>query len=429
MARLIINPETPSAWEFPLAPGVNRLGRGPENDLILDHASVSSQHCELRVEGAGAVLRDVGSVSGSFVNGELVEQANLASTQRFKLGEVELEFIEETAAPGTAAPPPTSAPQAPPTREAPTPVATGLRPGRCRHHPRELARWTCPKCGRGFCDLCVSTRSGGQSTNRFCRVCGVECAVAVVPPEAMVMPLTFREGTMAAFSYPFRGDGPMLLATGTVFFLLLRLPQLFSGTELIVGAGAVLILGVFGTGYLFNFAKTIVTSTVEDRSDLPDWPEFTDWIQDVCVPLGQLLGLLAFCFGPSVVLRFWHPDSDSLTAVLRGGALAVGAFLAPMAVLAVAMFDSAGALGPLFLIGSIRRTFRPYLVAVAIFGVVVGTEFGLVPLVEVFLPIPLLPALLGQFLSLYLLTVGMRVLGLFYRAHQDRLRWFKVRDH
>ena len=62
-------------------------------------------------------------------------------------------------------------------------------------------------------------------------------------------------------------------------------------------------------------------------------------------------------------------------------------------------------------------------------GVVVGTEFGLVPLVEVFLPIPLLPALLGQFLSLYLLTVGMRVLGLFYRAHQDRLRWFKVRDH
>ena len=58
-----------------------------------------------------------------------------------------------------------------------------------------------------------------------------------------------------AFLYPFQGSGVMLLGADTVcFYLLGHLP----------------LLGVIITGYLFNYAKSIITSTASGRPDPPD---------------------------------------------------------------------------------------------------------------------------------------------------------------
>ena len=52
----------------------------------------------------------------------------------------------------------------------------------------------------------------------------------------------------------------------------------FSRRECLVrsglAAGASLILGIFGTGYLLAYLNSIVTATAAGESHLPDWPDF-----------------------------------------------------------------------------------------------------------------------------------------------------------
>ena len=46
------------------------IGRGRENDLVLDEPSVSKQHARLALELEGLVLSDTGSLNGVYVNSE-----------------------------------------------------------------------------------------------------------------------------------------------------------------------------------------------------------------------------------------------------------------------------------------------------------------------------------------------------------------------
>jgi predicted component of type VI protein secretion system len=48
------------------------IGRLGDNDVQLDEASVSSRHAEIEINEAGAVLRDLDSTNGTFLNGDQV---------------------------------------------------------------------------------------------------------------------------------------------------------------------------------------------------------------------------------------------------------------------------------------------------------------------------------------------------------------------
>jgi predicted component of type VI protein secretion system len=48
------------------------VGRLSDNDVQLDEASVSSHHAEIELGESGAVLRDLESTNGTFLNGEQV---------------------------------------------------------------------------------------------------------------------------------------------------------------------------------------------------------------------------------------------------------------------------------------------------------------------------------------------------------------------
>ena len=71
--RLIINPGTPQAWVIQLKPGLNRIGRGEDNDFVINHQSVSTHHCEVTVADSTVTLRDLGSTNGTFVADQRVE--------------------------------------------------------------------------------------------------------------------------------------------------------------------------------------------------------------------------------------------------------------------------------------------------------------------------------------------------------------------
>jgi pSer/pThr/pTyr-binding forkhead associated (FHA) protein len=76
--------------------GVRTIGRAAGADFIVDAALVSRVHCRLTaLPDGGLELRDLDSTNGTFVNGERVETARLASGDRIQVGRVELVSIRD----------------------------------------------------------------------------------------------------------------------------------------------------------------------------------------------------------------------------------------------------------------------------------------------------------------------------------------------
>ena len=90
--RILVNPGSEQAWEINLKSGVNRIGRGDDNDFTINHASVSGHHCEIMVSDAGVYLKDLGSSNGTFVNRSPVREAWLQPGQHIQFGAIDTIF-------------------------------------------------------------------------------------------------------------------------------------------------------------------------------------------------------------------------------------------------------------------------------------------------------------------------------------------------
>lgn len=137
--RLLVNPGTPQAWEIPLKPGVNRIGRGEQNDFTINHGSVSTRHCEITVTDTAVILKDLGSTNGSFVERAPITEIQLRPGQHVQFGAVDMIFESS----GASAPIPAATVSAPPPPPPPIPVPTvaGLRinRGAPEAHPAPVA--------------------------------------------------------------------------------------------------------------------------------------------------------------------------------------------------------------------------------------------------------------------------------------------------
>ena len=73
-------------------------GRHPDSDIFLDDVTVSRKHADLPShEGDGFVVRDVGSLNGTYVNRELVDEATLTTGDEVQIGKFRLVFYAEPA--------------------------------------------------------------------------------------------------------------------------------------------------------------------------------------------------------------------------------------------------------------------------------------------------------------------------------------------
>jgi DNA-binding winged helix-turn-helix (wHTH) protein len=87
--------------EIPLYEGENLLGREPEGVVRLTSEKASRRHARIVVAGDGAVLEDLGSKNGTFLNGDRVEGSiPLAEADRIVVGREVLVFCRGPA-PGT----------------------------------------------------------------------------------------------------------------------------------------------------------------------------------------------------------------------------------------------------------------------------------------------------------------------------------------
>ena len=80
--------------KFFLDSEATEVGRNPDSDIFLDDIAVSHHHSEItRKEGEGFKLNDVGSLNGTYVNKERVEEATLRSGDEIQIGKFKLIFL------------------------------------------------------------------------------------------------------------------------------------------------------------------------------------------------------------------------------------------------------------------------------------------------------------------------------------------------
>ena len=169
MPRLIIKSEGDevAVESFNLRLGVNKLGRSVENDIRINHATISTNHCEIIWMNDTVTIRDLDSTNGSFVDGQKIKESQLEPGQTLRLGEVDL-FLDTAVA----------AISVPDLNQAPAQSTAAPPPGTlpCFNHGDTAAAFHCPECEKDFCDTCVKTLKLMQGhIHKLCPLCSAHC--------------------------------------------------------------------------------------------------------------------------------------------------------------------------------------------------------------------------------------------------------------
>ena len=91
-ALLIVARGPNSGSRFLLDADLTTAGRHPDSDIFLDDVTVSRKHVEFVREGGGFRMRDVGSLNGTYVNRDRVDDALLAAGDEVQIGKYRMTF-------------------------------------------------------------------------------------------------------------------------------------------------------------------------------------------------------------------------------------------------------------------------------------------------------------------------------------------------
>lgn len=80
---------------LPLPEGLTRLGRHHESEIMLDDITVSRRHAEIEWTSNGYVVRDAGSLNGTYVNGRRVDEVALVHGDEVQVGKYRLIFFSK----------------------------------------------------------------------------------------------------------------------------------------------------------------------------------------------------------------------------------------------------------------------------------------------------------------------------------------------
>jgi pSer/pThr/pTyr-binding forkhead associated (FHA) protein len=78
---------------FLLDSDLTLVGRHPDSDIFLDDVTVSRRHAEFYRQGGRFTVRDVGSLNGTYVNRERIEEATLNEGDEVQVGKFRLVFL------------------------------------------------------------------------------------------------------------------------------------------------------------------------------------------------------------------------------------------------------------------------------------------------------------------------------------------------
>lgn len=124
MAKLIIVSQDRTT-EYELGE-FNTVGRHPDNTIQILDRIISKSHCQILIEDGAFLLRDLGSMNGTFVNGVRVESAPLRDGDEISLGTTKMIFAESNTRADLA---PASPPRATTAPEPAPNIRVSIMPG------------------------------------------------------------------------------------------------------------------------------------------------------------------------------------------------------------------------------------------------------------------------------------------------------------
>jgi len=215
-----------------------------------------------------------------------------------------------------------------------------------------------------------------------------------------------------ALTYPIRSGGWIMIVLGAIL-----------GVVFDIGSIAP-VLGfavfVFGGGYFCAFYFDIVGSTMCGHDDVPDWPGFSDIVDEIVSPLLKVIGLVLISFGPAIAVLIYNGSAEP--EVLSGApfvaAIAFGVFYFPMAIIANQAFGTFTSVLPHVVVPAIFKALPGYLIAV----VALAAVYAVAALAQTYaVRVPIAGWFFSWAVSLYGLMFQARLIGLIYRARQEVL--------
>jgi pSer/pThr/pTyr-binding forkhead associated (FHA) protein len=93
MGMLVVTRGPNSGSRFALDEPVTTAGRHPDSVIFLDDITVSRRHAEVRAVEGGYRVVDVGSLNGTYLNRQRVEEAELRDGDELQIGTFKLLFL------------------------------------------------------------------------------------------------------------------------------------------------------------------------------------------------------------------------------------------------------------------------------------------------------------------------------------------------
>ena len=91
-ALLIVRRGPTAGARFLLDADVTTVGRHPDADIFLDDVTVSRRHVEFHRSGRAFQVKDLGSLNGTYLNGERIDTAVLGDRAEVQVGKLRLTF-------------------------------------------------------------------------------------------------------------------------------------------------------------------------------------------------------------------------------------------------------------------------------------------------------------------------------------------------
>ena len=96
VGMLIVHRGPGAGSRFLLDHDVVAAGRHPDSDIFLDDVTVSRRHAEVVQTGDGYLVRDVGSLNGTYLNRERIDEAPIHNGDELQIGRFKLVFVSGT---------------------------------------------------------------------------------------------------------------------------------------------------------------------------------------------------------------------------------------------------------------------------------------------------------------------------------------------
>lgn len=93
LGMLVVKRGPNAGSKYVLDQPVTRVGRHPDSDIFLDDITVSRRHAEFYQRGEGYLVKDVGSLNGTYLNRERIDEAELDNGDEVQIGKFKLVYL------------------------------------------------------------------------------------------------------------------------------------------------------------------------------------------------------------------------------------------------------------------------------------------------------------------------------------------------